>query len=93
MNNYKIIWIVKVKKMLYACLYKLNKNSRKAIQILEVITTGQQERQLLLALFETLLLLPNDCILYMLFLLLIGHVFSNFILSARIFKMLMICLY
>ena len=46
-----------------------NKNVRKAIQMLEVVTTGQQERQLLLVLFETPLLLLNDCILYMLFLL------------------------
>lgn len=62
MNNYNIIWIVKVKKILYACPYKQNKNVRKAIQMLEVVTTGQQEKQLLLVLFETPLLLPNDCI-------------------------------
>lgn len=30
--------------------------------MLEVVTTGQQERQLLLVLFETPLLLLNDCI-------------------------------
>ena len=61
--------------------------------MLEAVRTGQQERQLLLVLFETPLLLLNGCILYMLLLLFIGHVFSNFILSARIFKMLIIYLY
>lgn len=46
-------------KILYVCLYKQNKNIRKAIQMLEVVRTGQQERQLLLVLFETPLLLLN----------------------------------